>query len=91
MTRKKIIDQIIGMKYDPELDSTIDKLRTEKYGTKVQGSISVVTSYIDENTFLFQLRQEHLQEIQKNLYRLNWVQGIKDSMIEGEQISLIWE
>lgn len=83
----------IGLTEDPELTPIKKSYYRNKSGHVVKPgtfSVGTYTSYIDES-YIRQFRLEQWERAERNAYRITSMVAIKNSLEEGERISLIWE
>ena len=87
----------IGLTEDPELTPIKKSYYRNKSGFSARQrtfagifGVGTYVSYIDES-YIRQFRLEQWERAERNAYRITSMVAIKNSLEEGERISLIWE
>lgn len=83
---------LIGITPTKEIEELKSKLTTERCRSSVMYKFpnSIHVSYRDKN-YIRHLRLEAWEEIDSKTLRIAQMNSIKNNILEGEQISIIWD
>lgn len=87
----------IGLTEDPEVTPIKNSYQKNNSGFSARQitfagifGVGTYVSYLDES-YVRQFRLEQWEQVERNTYRINSIVAIKNSLEEGERISLIWD